>query len=176
MSINVNNQKQIFYDLLESTCLDYCATPEKKKGDIIIGVNGNTFSFRNFGMGIISGAIARAVLPIGDALLRAPDISKFYELELLFESDVFELHAFRQGECSLLRYEKGERQLFSVYPDKAPNGILIHIEWKSDLNAEQIVSIEDVISFLRRFLVGKTAPYRLGWKPEVLYNGKHVMY
>ena len=42
MSININNQKQIFYDLLESTCLDYCATPEKKKGDVIIGVNGNT--------------------------------------------------------------------------------------------------------------------------------------
>ena len=44
------------------------------------------------------------------------------------------------------------------------------------LNAEQIVSIENVISYLRRFLVGKTALYRLGWKPEVLYNGKHVMY
>jgi hypothetical protein len=127
-------------------------------------------------MGILSGAIARAVLPIDDGPLRAPYISKYYELELLFDTDVFELHAFWQGECSLLRYEKGERQLFSVYPDTAPNGILVHIEWKSNLNVEQMVSIENVISYLRRFLVGKTAPYHPGWKLEVLYNGKHVMY
>ena len=30
--MNINNQKQILYDLLESTCLDYGATPEKKEG------------------------------------------------------------------------------------------------------------------------------------------------
>ena len=173
--MNINNQKQILYDLLESTCLDYGATPEMKKGDIVIGANGKTFSFRNFGMGMLSGTVARAVLPAEDAPLRTPDISKYYELESLLGADVFELHAFRQGECTRLRYEEGERQMFSVYPNTASNGILVHLEWQSSSDC-QIVSLEDATSYLRRLLAGITAPYHLAWKPDVWFNGKRVMY
>lgn len=132
-NLNFIDQKQILYDLLESTCLDYLATPEKQKGDIVIGANGTNFSFRNFGMGILSGAIALTVLPAGITPMQQPEISKYYELEPLFCVDVFELHAFRQGECALLRYEDGERKLFSVYPDPAQDGILVHLEWKPTL-------------------------------------------
>ena len=173
-NLNEINQKQILYDLLESTCLDYCATPEKQKGDIVIGANKTAFSLRNDGMGILSGSIVRAVLPSEDTPLRNPEISKYYELEPLFCVDVFELHAFRQGECALLRYEKGIRTLFSVYPDTAQDGILVHLGWESALNEEQIITQEDVRAILRRLLTGNTPPYRLPWKPKVWFNGKLI--
>ena len=41
--MDINNQKQILYDLLEGTCVDHCATPGKKRGDIIIGANKSAF-------------------------------------------------------------------------------------------------------------------------------------
>ena len=173
---SVDNQKQILFDLLEGTCVDYCATPEKKRGDIIIGANRSTFTFRNSGMGILSGAIARAVLPVEDKPLTPPLISKMYELESLFGADVFELHAFWRGECSLLRFEKGERQLFSVYPDTARDGILVRLEWETALRSEQVLTLDDVMAMVRRLLVGKTAPYRLSWRPEVRFNGMLVSY
>ncbi|MBR5256837.1 MAG: hypothetical protein IKV62_08705 [Bacteroidales bacterium] len=173
-NLNITSQKQILYDLLESTCLDYCATPEKQEGDIVIGANKTTFSLRNDGMGILSGSIARAVLPAEDTPLQNPEISKYYELEPLFCVYVFELYAFRQGECALLRYEKGERKLFSVYPDSAQDGILVHLEWDTALIEERIITKEDVTAVLRRLLVGNTPPYRLSWKPKVWFNGKLI--
>ena len=172
--LNTIDQRQVLYDLLESTCADYCATPEKQKGDIVIGANKKAFSLRNNGMGILSGSIARAILPAEDTPLRNAKISKYYELEPLFCVDVFELNAFRQGECALLRYEKGERKLYSVYPDSAQDGILVHLEWDSALNDAQIITEEDVRAVLRRLLVGNTPPYHLSWKPKVWFNGKLI--
>ena len=62
----LNNQKQIFHDLLEATIPEYSMIPGKDRGDITIGAHGTVLSFRNSTKGVLAGVIARSVLPEAD--------------------------------------------------------------------------------------------------------------
>ena len=67
-NVVLNDQKEIFKNLLEETIREYASIPEKKSGDIIIGAHETVFSFRNSGRGILAGTIARGVISSFDGI------------------------------------------------------------------------------------------------------------
>ncbi len=97
MQINeyLNNQKQIFWELLAATVLELDLYPDIAKGEFSFGANEKVLSFRNCGRGLPAGAIARAVLPETDGGLTDRHLSELYPLDALLELDLFELHSFR---------------------------------------------------------------------------------
>ena len=172
-----DDQKVIFKDLLEETIREYAGIPGKENGKIVIGANQTVFTFRNCGRGILPGKVARGVLPAEDGALPEGPISPQYNLEQYLSADVFELHSFHDHEASILIYEKGERQSFNVYPDAStPEGILVHIEWTSKLEPEQVLTEQDVFSALIKMFPLKTSRARLRWEPEVWFNAKRIQY
>lgn len=170
----LNNQKQIFQDLLEATIHEYSMIPGKERGDITIGANGTVLSFRNSTTGILAGVIARSVLPEADGVSTNGIISEFYPLESLMKSDVFELHSYHNKECTLLKYENGERKELHIYPDTAQDGLLVHLEWKGGKRLVSILEVEDVVGALKTVLSKRFDGNRLTWKPEVWFNGNRV--
>ena len=71
----------------------------------------------------------------------------------------------------------GERKLFSVYPDEsAPEGILVHIEWKDALEPECILTEKDVFRAMLKAFPLKSSRARLKWEPEVWFNSKRIRY
>ena len=172
----LNNQKQIFHDLLEATIHEYSTIPEKNRGDIVIGSNGTVLSFRNSTKGILAGVIARSVLPEADGVSLNGVISKLYPLESLMKADVFELRSFHNKECTFLKYENGERKELHIYPDTAQDGLLIHLEWKGGKGMFTILTEDDVISALKSVVLKRFDGNRLTWKPEVWFNGNRVKY
>ena len=173
----LGDQKTIFKNLLEETVREYAGIPGKETGKIVIGANETTFTFRNSGRGILSGKVARGVLPAEDGTPPDGPISPQYDLEQYLSADVFELHSFHSQETSILIYEKGERKSFNVYPDTStPEGILVHIEWTSRLEPEQILTVQDVFSALLKMFPLKSSRARLRWEPEVWFNATRIQY
>lgn len=173
----LDDQKTIFKNLLEETVREYASIPGKETGKIVIGANETAFTFRNSGRGILSGKVARGVLPTEDGALPEGPISPQYDLEQYLTADVFELHSFHDQETSVLIYEKGERKSFHVYPDEStPEGILVHIEWTSKLESEQVLTAQDVFSALLKMFPLKSSRARLRWEPEVWFNAKRIQY
>ena len=171
------DQKTIFKNLLEETVREYAGIPGKETGKIVIGANETAFTFRNSGRGILSGKVARGVLPVEDSTPPEEPISPQYDLEQYLSADVFELHSFHDHETSVLVYEKGERKSFNVYPDTStPEGILVHIEWTSRLEPEQILTVQDVFSALLKMFPLKSSRARLRWEPEVWFNATRIQY
>lgn len=176
-NVVLDDQKEIFKNLLEETIREYASIPEKKSGDIVIGAHETVFSFRNSGRGILAGKIARGVLPALDGIEPQETISPWYDLNKYFGADIFKLHSFHERECTALLCENGERKSFSVYPDvTAPEGILVHIEWKTKLEPEQILTERDVFSTLLKMFPLKSRLARLPWEPVVWFNSKRVLY
>ena len=176
-NVVLNDQKQIFQNLLEETLREYASIPEKSRGDIIIGAHETVFTFRNAGRGVQAGKIARAVLPVEDGVQPSEKISPRYDLEQYLSADVFELHSFHEKECAVLLLEKGERKLFSVYPDEsAPEGILVHIEWTAALEPECILTEKDVSHALLKAFPLNSTRARLKWEPEVWFNSNRIRY
>ena len=62
----LNNQKQIFQDLLEATIHEYSMIPGKDRGDITIGAHGTVLSFRNSTKGILAGVILAVGRVVGE--------------------------------------------------------------------------------------------------------------
>ena len=173
----LDDQKTIFKNLLEETVREYAGIPGKETGKIVIGANETTFTFRNSGRGILSGKVARGVLPAEDGTPPDGPISPQYDLEQYLSADIFELHSFHDHETSVLIYEKGERKSFNVYPDTStPEGILVHIEWTSRLEPEQILTVQDVFSALLKMFPLKSGRARLRWEPEVWFNATRIQY
>ena len=172
----LNNQKQIFQDLLDATIHEYSMIPGKERGNITIGANGTVLSFRNSTTGILAGVIARSVLPEADGVSPDSVISELYPLESLMKADVFELHSFHNKECTLLKYENGERKELHIYPDSAEDGLLTHLEWKGRKGMLNILTEDDVVSALKTVLSKRFDRNRLTWKPEVWFNGNRVKY
>ena len=173
----LDDQKPLFKNLLEETVREYAGIPGKETGKIVIGANETTFTFRNSGRGILSGKVARGVLPAEDGTPPDGPISPQYDLEQYLSADVFELHSFHSQETSILIYEKGERKSFNVYPDTStPEGILVHIEWTSRLEPEQILTVQDVFSALLKMFPLKSSRARLRWEPEVWFNATRIQY
>jgi hypothetical protein len=173
----LDDQKTIFKNLLEETVREYAGIPGKETGKIVIGANETTFTFRNSGCGILSGKVARGVLPAEDGTPPDGPISPQYDLEQYLSADVFELHSFHSQETSILIYEKSERKSFNVYPDTStPEGILVHIEWRSRLEPEQVLTVQDVFSALLKMFPLKSSRARLRWEPEVWFNATRIQY
>ena len=173
----LDDQKTIFKNLLEETVREYAGIPGKETGKIVIGANETTFTFRNSGRGILSGKVARGVLPAEDGTPPDGPISPQYDLEQYLSADIFELHSFHDHETSVLIYEKGERKSFNVYPDTStPEGILVHIEWTSRLEPEQILTVQDVFSALLKMFPLKSSRAWLRWEPEVWFNATRIQY
>jgi hypothetical protein len=171
------DQKQIFLNLLEETIREHASQPERKSDDIVIGANENVFSFRNSGRGIIAGKIACGVLPNQDGVDPQETISPWYNLNQYFGADLFELHSFHNHEGSVLILEDEERKSFSVYPDEsAPEGILIHIEWKTELAPENILTERDVFHALLKMFPLNAKYARLHWEPVVWFNSNRILY
>lgn len=176
-NVVLNDQKLIFQNLLEETLREYAFIHGKNRGDIIIGAHETVFSFRNAGRGVLAGEIARAVLPVEDGIQPTEKISKRYDLEQYLSADVFVLHSFHEKECAILHLEMGERKLFSVYPDEsAPEGILVHIEWKAALEPECILTEKDVFHAMLKAFPLNSGRARLKWEPEVWFNSKRIRY
>ena len=154
----LNDQKQIFRDLLEGT--------EKGRGEIVVGAHLTVFSFRASTAGVPAGVIARAVLPEVDGSLPKAVISDSYPFEALMKADVFELRSFHNNECTLLKYENGKRQELHIYPDKAPDCMLVRLEWLSEEGASTVLTEQNVINELKR----------LSWETAVWFNGRRVKY
>ncbi len=179
MQINeyLNNQKQIFWELLAATVLELDLYPDIAKGEFSFGANETVLSFRNCGRGILAGKIARAVLPETEGGLTERHLSELYPLDALLETDLFELHSFHGGEATLLRYEKGSRTELRVYPDfNTPEGLLVHLEWGRELLMTQVLQEKDVASAMRRVMSPKSPLPKLRWRPAVWFNGKRVAY
>ena len=168
----LNNQRMIFQDLLDATIKEYAKSPDKKQGDITIGAHGNVLSYRDSSQGILAGMIARAVLPVTDDSEPEGVISDLYPLESLMKADVFELHSFHNQVCTVLRYEDGERKEFHVYPDTAKDGLLVHLEWKTELTQNRILTINDIVNAIKHKQEGNHLP----GKPDVWFNGIFVKY
>ena len=176
-NVILNDQKQIFQNLLEETIREYASQPERKFGDIVIGALEKVFSFRNSGRGILAGKIARGVLPNQDGVDPQETISPWYNLNQYFSADLFELHSFHNHEGAVLVFEDGERKSFSVYPDETtPEGILVHIEWKIELELENILTERDVFHALLKMFPLDPKHARLPWEPVVWFNSKRVLY
>ena len=176
-NVVLNDQKQIFKNLLEETIREYASQPERKSGDIVIGAHENVFTFRNSGRGILAGKIARGVLPNPDGVDPQETISPWYNLNQYFGADLFELHSFHNHEGAVLIFEDGERKSFSVYPDDtAPEGILIHLEWKTELEPEFILTEREVFHTLLKMFPLNPKYARLPWEPIVWFNSKRVLY
>ena len=176
-NVILNDQKQIFQNLLEETIREYASQPERKSGDIVIGAHENVFTFRNSGCGILAGKIARGVLPNQDGVDPQETISPWYILDQYFGADLFELHSFHNHEGTILVFEDGERKSFSVYPDEtAPEGILVHIEWKIELEPEYILTDRDVFHALLRMFPLNPKYARLPWEPAVWFNSNRILY
>ena len=172
----LNDQKQIFRDLLAATVLELDAYPDITKGDLTFGANENVLSFRNCGKGFLSGVIARAVLPVTEDGQPDGHISDLYPMEALTMADLFELHSFHNGETTFLRYEKGKRTEMRVYQDfNTPSGLLIRLEWGQDLT-EGILNGKDVASAMRRVASGNAPLPRMRWRPTVWFNGERIKY
>ena len=173
----LDDQKEIFKNLLEETVREYAGIAGKETGKIVIGANETVFTFRNSGRGILAGKVARGVLPTEDGTPPEGPISPQYDLEQYLSADIFELHSFHDHEASVLVYEKGERKSFNVYPDTSTQeGILVHIEWASRLEPEQTLTAQDVFSALLKMFPLKSSRARLRWEPEVWFNSKRINY
>ena len=172
----LNNQKQIFQDLLEATIHEYSMIPGKDRGDITIGAHGTVLSFRNSTKGVLAGVIARSVLPEADDITPDRVISELYPLESLMKADVFGLHSFHNKECTILTYEGGERKDLYIYPDTAQDGLLIQLEWKGKEGMVTILKEDDVVDAMKTVLTKECDGNRLTWKPEVWFNGNRVKY
>ena len=176
-NVVLDNQKSIFKNLLEETVREYAGIPGRDTGKIVIGANETVFTFRNSGRGILAGKVARGVLPAEDGSQPDAPISPLYDLEQYLCADVFKLHSFHDHETTVLLYEKGERKSFTVHPDiSTPEGILVHIEWTSKLEPEQILTAQDVFSALLKMFPLKSSRARLRWEPEVWFNAKRIHY
>ena len=176
-NVVLNDQKLIFQNLLEETIREYASMPGKSRGDIIIGAHETVFTFRNAGRGVLAGEIARAVLPVEDGVQPSEKISQRYDLDQYLSADVFVLHSFHEKECAILHLEKGERKLFSVYPDEsAPEGILVQIEWTAALEPECILTEKDVFHALLKAFPLNSTRARLRWQPEVWFNSNRIRY
>ncbi|MBO4428311.1 MAG: hypothetical protein J5771_07530 [Bacteroidales bacterium] len=176
MSNKLNlTQLEIFTSLLKSTCNDYRST-KVPHDHIVVGAHATVFAFRNFGAGIPSGNIARAVLPLEGEQPQLAGISELYDFVPLFGADIFELRSFRREERTILRYKKGEMELFSVCPDKTNNGLVLMLEWKNPLAAEQILTPEEATMALQDIVVSRKSPCRLTWWPNVWLNGVLLEY
>ena len=92
------------------------------------------------------------------------------------KADVFELHSFHNKECTLLKYENGERKELHIYPDSAEDGLLTHLEWEGGKGMLNILTEDDVVSALKTVLSKRFDRNRLTWKPEVWFNGNRVKY
>ena len=176
-NVILDDQKEIFKNLLEETVREYAGIAGKETGKIVIGANETVFTFRNSGRGILAGKVARGVLPTEDGALPEKPISPQYDLEQYLSADVFELHSFHGHEISVLVYEKGERKSFTVHPDTSTSeGILVHIEWASRLEPELVLTEQDVFSSLLKMFPLKSSRARLQWEPEVWFNAKRIQY
>lgn len=173
----LNNQKQIFWDLLAATVMELDIYPDITKGEFTFGANGSAFSFRNCGKGFLSGVIARAVLPVTEDGQPDGHMSDQYPMEALLSADIFELHSFHNGEGTFVKYEKGERTELRVYSDyTTPPGLLIRLEWGQGLPDEHVLREKDVASAMRR-IMSKDSPLPVvRWKPAVWFNGERVRY
>ena len=154
------NQLALMASLMEATRNDYFSSPDARRGDIVAGANGGTFTFRNNGAGIPFSQMVRAIFPVeGEAI----PISELYPIESLIGADLFELHSFVEKEHAIVRFEKGKRVLFNVEPDEsAPDGILIRVEskWKDALTMEELPSCMANLPKI--------------WRPVMFFNGEKV--
>lgn len=176
------NQKQIFQNLLAETIRDYASDPKRTKGKINIGANAYAFSFRNDGQGIPSTEIASAVLSTPYDQVPVTPISKHYSLNDYVGYEVFELHSWHNGKCTVLKYGRDEMDnmyqfmQFNCYPEFTFTGILVHIEFSPSLDKNQVLTEEEVTESFRKLFSSKSSQDRLTWKPEVWFNGNRVKY
>ena len=181
MEINeyLKDQKRIVYDLLGATLRVYMATPEKGPRNIILGAHATVLKYRDMCGGFPAGAIARAVLPDAEGGGLETAIFEQYPLEPLLEADVFEMHAFCQGVCTVLLYKTEDgcrKKELHVYPDDAPEGLLVRVEWNCGLKPEQMETEADLAEAMRKQLRRLDWSWKMRWEPEAWQNGKRVRY
>ena len=175
----LNNQRLLIYELLFATLQEYLSSPEDGPRDIVIGAHETVLTYRDSSKGIPAGIIARSILPGADGVLTEGVLSERYPLEPLMDANVFEMHSFRMNECTILSFrEEGNerRRELHVYPDKAPDGLLIRLEWKSGLGKEQVETEGCLRRDLKKLLVFHSWDEKRNWKPRVWLNGIHIKY